>query len=78
MTASHRTMLVGPAGKAPREFRASDGFGPLDSPTIPRIREAARTPCLAGRWFSPRPTRAASPAESAPCLAELAQKLVSD
>jgi len=73
MTASHRTMLGCPAGKAPREFRASDGFGPLDSPTIPHIREAARTPCLAGRWFSPR-----RKAESAPCLAALTPKLVSD
>jgi len=70
MTASHRTMLGRPAAKA---LRASDGFGPLDSHSIPRIREAARTPCLAGRWFSPR-----RKAESAPCLAALTPKLVSD
>ena len=58
----------------PYEFRASDGFGPLDSSSIPRTREAASTPCLGGRWFSPRPSHR----NAQPCLPALAPKLATD
>lgn len=74
MTSAQNTMHGCPAGKPRRELRASDGFGPLDSSVIPRTPETARTPCLAGRWFSPRPPR--RNAEPAPCLTALTPRPV--
>jgi len=60
--------------RKPYEFRACDGFGPLDSSSILRTPEAIRTPCLAGRWFSPRPSRR----NAQPYVPTLAPQLVND
>lgn len=63
---------AGKASRTTRELAAADGFGPLDSSAFPRAHETVRVPCLAGRWFSPRPRR------TEPCLTTLAPKLVND
>lgn len=65
MTSAHKTTLLRPAGKA-REIPCGDGFGPLEPRATPHTREAARVPCIAFRWFSPRsrPT----PPQPKPCF----------
>ena len=73
MTSAQNTIQGWPAGRARRELRASDGFGPLDSSAIPHTREAVRVPCLAGRWFFPR-----RKAEPALCITALAPQLLND
>jgi hypothetical protein len=65
MTSAHKTTPLPPAGKA-REIPCGDGFGPLESRSTLHAREAARFPCIAFRWFSPR-SRATLP-QPQPCF----------